>query len=315
MHIRTELTRLGIPFKDDHNSFRIVCPYPHDGSQNTHKNYGIRKDGKTSFCFVCRATGSWQKVAEKIGATKFGKTAGLYSDENASTELSAALRSRMAATALLDDDEGSCEIPEGMTPWIGGWRGFDESFLRWMNAYRWHQVITTEDGRMFTTERIWFPCIQWGEYVGFVSRRLDKLDVARYYNAPWMKAAETLFGFDAARAYKQKTMVLVEGPVDAMKLLAAGIPACAVLGTSNFGKKESMLRAAGWEHCILLYDNDNAGREGVLHAYPRIASVMQVEVMNLPEGIKDPGEMTPDDLMWLKSYVGSKNQAMQSGHP
>lgn len=303
MHIRGELTRLGIAYKENSNSFQIVCPHPHPGGgANTHKNYGIKKDGKTSFCFVCRATGSWQKVAPVLGAQKFGGT-GLVSEDGLDTNVAALVRQRLARMALDDDD--STEIPDNMKPWVGSWRGLTEPFLRAMHAQHWWQVITKDD-RMFTTERIWFPCMQVGEYVGYVSRRLDSSDIARYYNAPWMKSTEVLFGFDYARSLGGKSIVLVEGPVDAMRLLHGGVPAVAILGTNNFGEKQALLAASGYTKAYILFDNDEAGREAVPMAISKIRKVMDYEVMSLPQGKKDPGELEEAEVSWLRHYTQSR---------
>jgi hypothetical protein len=302
MHIRAELNRLGMPFKEDHNSFRIVCPFPHPGDGvNTKRNRGIKKDGTTSFCFVCRNTGSWQKIAPMIGAAKFGGT-GLLGDDAADFNLAAAIRGRMARMALNDTDDEH-EVPEGMKPWVGSWRGLSEAFLRAVNAHHWYQSVTTENGH-FTTERIWFPCIQWNEYVGYVSRRLDKRDEMRYYNAPWMKSSEVLFPFDYARTLGGDRIVLVEGPVDALKLLHGGVPAVAVLGTNNMGSKESLLSAAGYKKAFVLFDSDQAGREAAPVMRKKLLKVMDcVDVVNLPPTRKDPGELEPAEVRWLLDYI------------
>lgn len=300
MHIRTELQRLGIPYKEDANSFRIICPFPHPGDgPNMKKNRGIKKDGTTSFCFVCKQTGSWQKLAPMIGAAKFGGT-GLIGDDMADFNFSAALKARMARMALVDDDES--EVPQNMTPWVGSWRGLSEAFLRAVNAQHWYQNVETANGH-FTTERIWFPCIQWGEYVGYVSRRLDKRDEMRYYNAPWMKSSEVLFPFDYAKSLGGDRIVVVEGPVDALKLLYHGVPAVAVLGTANLGNKEAILSAAGYKKAFVLFDNDKVGIEAAPHMLKNLHKVMDAEIVNLPENRSDPGVLEPAEIQWLYKYI------------
>lgn len=300
MHIRGELSRLGIPFKDSPQWFQIICPFPHDGGLNTKRNFGIQKNGKSTSCFVCGTHGSWQKIAPVLGATKFGSS-GLISAEGIDLNLAALVRERFAELALSEADDLP-DIPEGLTPWVGSWRGLSETFLRKLQAHHWWHTIE-KDGRSFSTERIWFPCNQSGKYNGYFGRRLDNKDVARYYNAPWMHSVEMLYPFDYMRSLGGKRVVLVEGPVDALTLLQGGVPAVAILGTENLGNKHMLLAAAGYEKVYVMFDNDSAGAKAVPDAVKNYSTVMDVEVMSLPAGRDDPGKLTPDEVGWMRSYV------------
>ncbi len=220
--------------------------------------------------------------------------------------LATALRNRMAETALRDDIEDG-EVPEGMTPWEGSWRGLPETFLRRVSAMEWNQCIRTDTGRIFWTQRIWFPCVQWGTYVGYAARRLDNKDISRYWNAPWMKSSEVLFGFDLAREIAKESgitsVVVVEGPVDALRLLEAGIPAVAVMGVENIGQKESLLLSAGFRKVFILFDNDKAGRDATPDAYTRFSSVLPTEVVLCPEHREDPGKFDASETTWLRNHI------------
>ncbi len=309
MHIRTELSRLGIKFKEDHNSFSIVCPYPHPGGGvNTHLNFRLKKDGRTSHCFVCGQKGSWNRHAPTLGGAKFGAT-GLVSEEGVHVNLAAALRNRMAETALRDDVDDP-EVPEGMTPWSGTWRRFSETFLNRAGAMEWNQCTRSKEGRIFWTPRIWFPCVQFGSYVGYAARRLDTKDILPYYNAPWMKSSEVLFGFDLAREISKESgitsVALVEGPVDALRLLDAGIPAVAVLGVENLGRKEALVMAAGFKKVFIVFDNDAPGKKATPDAVQQFSAVLPVEVVCCPEEpYDDPGKFLPEHTTWLRNHMRS----------
>lgn len=294
-HIRGELQRLGLRFREDRNSFSIVCPYPHPGGGvNSHLNYRIKKDGKTSHCFVCKSTGSWQHVAGDIGASKFNSS-GLYDDAAAALDMGAALRRRQLLSLEEDDP---AEVPAGLTPWAGSWRGMSEAFLTRAKAARWLQPWYGE-----WVERIWFPCYQYGDYAGYAARRLDKVDDRRWFNAPWMKAQEVLFGFDLARSFKSDAVCVCEGPADALTLLHAGIPAVATLGTNNIGQKESLVYSAGWRRAYVVFDNDPGGVEAAPKMMARLQLVMPyTENILLPPG-KDPGNLDANELRWLREHV------------
>lgn len=303
LHIRNELTRLGIPFREDHNSFRLVCPLPHPGGDvNTHKNRSIKKDGRTGYCFVCQQTMSWMKLGPLLGAQKFGKS-GLIAEGAEDFDFAAAIRARMARTAL--SDEESHEVPKGMVPWQGSWRGLSHEFLQTVNAQRWYQTITLRDGRSFDTERIWFPCVQAGEYVGYAARRLDKREELPWYNAPWMKSAEVLYPFDRVRAMGGDAVVIVEGPFDALNLIAHGVPAMATLGAGNFGQKEALLVAAGYKRAFVLFDNDATGYDKGPKVAQQIARVIPTQIMWPPKDRQDPGKMEPGEISWFRNFIYS----------
>lgn len=312
MHIRSELSRVGLAFKERKNGFALICPHPHPGGgTNTHFNFSITKDGRGSSCFVCKPESqSWNKLCAVLGTEKFGST-GLYSADTVDRDLLATKASSILH-AMNDEsgDESFGHVPEGMTPWIGSWRGLSEPFLRSMHAHTWNQTFVTDTGHVICTPRIWFPCMQSGSYVGYVSRRLDTKDIMRYYNAPWMSTNNVLFPMDFARSYGGKAIVVVEGPVDALKLLHHGIPSVAILGTNNIGAKELLLLAYGYEKVFILFDNDPPNEQGVrpgevaaLEFYERARKVMQAQILKLPENIKDPGVLDTQGLDALKAYV------------
>lgn len=301
MHIRSELQRNGIAYRDDREWFRTVCPHPHPGDGvNTKFNFGISKDGKSCFCFVCGKHGSWQKNAGIMGCSKFGLK-GYIGDDAIDFNFAEALKLRMVQSAL-NDDVVVHDLPDNRTPWEGSWRGMSEAFLRSMSAHAWNQCRRTEDGRIHWTQRIWFPVVQWGSYAGYFGRRLDSVDIMRYYNAPWMKSSEVLFGFDAARSFHPKRVVVVEGPVDALKLLSHGVPAMSVMGVQNI-EKEQLLVAAGIEKVYVLFDADAAGQKYGPMFRDRCSSFMDTELLECPENRGDPGEFDANDCAYLRHLV------------
>ena len=101
-------------------------------------------------------------------------------------------------------------------------------------------------------------------------------------------------------------VVLVEGPYDALKLYAAGVPALAILGTGNWtAQKASILLGLGLSTVFVMMDNDKSGWE----AQDRIVKDLQQSIktvgLRLPASLKDPGGMSPSQIAWLKKKVGA----------
>lgn len=202
-------------------------------------------------------------------------------------------------------------------------------------------------------ERVWFPCQQDGEIVGWFARirseedkekfrvaaslakssylklkrskryeishlkdlekeyrrakeRYDVIKGMKYRNDDKQKTWKILFPLDyVAKTFKKsKTIVLVEGQVDALWLIFHGIPALAILGTNNWSKtKETILQSEGYERVILAMDGDKPGLKAQRRLYKTLKhSFKKVVRFTCPDD-KDPAEMTPKELRKLKELL------------
>jgi hypothetical protein len=124
----------------------------------------------------------------------------------------------------------------------------------------------------------------------------------------------------------KSSVVLVEGPRDALRLLSYGIPCMAILGTHSWSdKKSGLLEAAGVDRIITCFDGDEAGKIATnLIVYGKtvnkavrpnftplenLFTVKAVKLWNLPipkdfaEGKFDPGNLPDSYLQKLKKLV------------
>jgi len=76
---------------------------------------------------------------------------------------------------------------------------------------------------------------------------------------PGMAKSTTLFGYEVVKPFDYA--VLVESPLDAVRLFGLGIPAFATLG-AWVSKEQTTLMARCFSYVILALDNDKAGRQG-----------------------------------------------------
>jgi DNA primase len=94
--------------------------------------------------------------------------------------------------------------------------------------------------------------------------------------------------------YVGESVILVEGPLDAMWLHQNGYPqALAVLGPGLTQNQVKWLRA-NTRRVFLCFDNDNVGREGAKQARERLAK-LSVEIVRIPR-VKDVQELSALEL-------------------
>lgn len=313
VHISAELNRGGVDWRDGgRKNLKLNCPFPHEKGTDTGHNLEITKDGRKAHCWVCDWSGSWNKLARDLGLSEFNTestSTDTYTGRVAEMDLFGKLLEDLNESV---EDESTYILPDDLLPWKRKtWRGLSRSFLKKIPAFLWNQRVDLKDertGKVFNTfyvDRILWPYYQYGRLVGYVGRRLDGGDKMKYYRAEWSKAKGAFFPFDYVRQHhkRERTIVLVEGEVDALVLLQAGIPALSILGSTNWSeKKRDLLLSLGFRRVIILMDGDSAGRKAAKEIKKTLHGYFDTSVMKLAEG-EDPGAMDEDQLEWLRSRV------------
>lgn len=118
--------------------------------------------------------------------------------------------------------------------------------------------LCSEDGTAHLKERFTIPLKdQWGNVIAFLGR--SENDVPKYLTTKGNKyygRNNVLFNYDKAKNYNE--LYVVEGALDALSLIAAGIKnVVATLGCALSDTQEKLLAD---KKIILAYDNDDAGR-------------------------------------------------------
>ena len=312
-HMTSELSRGGFDWQNSsRRNIRLNCPFPHQTGMDSGYNLEVTKDGRMAHCWVCDWSGSWNKLAKELGLAKFN-------DNNFSVDTYTKRTAKLNVfSQLLDDlddvvDSDDHTLPTSeLSPWKRKeWRGLRRSFLKKIPTYFWDQRVdlrnkeTKKVFKSFTVARVLWPYYQYDRLVGYVGRRLDRGDKLKYFRAKWCKAKECFFPFDYVRTYFPKTdlVVLVEGEVDALRLLQAGIPALSILGSNNWGTiKLDLLLSLGIKKVVLLMDGDYAGRKAAIQIKNDLDGFVDVLVLRLSEG-EDPGSLEEDQLEWLRNKI------------
>ena len=138
-----------------------------------------------------------------------------------------------------------------------------------------------------------------GQLVAYAGRHAEEdvpAGVPRYKLPKTFQKSVELYNLNRALEIGRSHVVIVEGFWSAMRLHLAGIPVVAVMGTTISAAQVDLLRNAGCQSATVLFDGDAAGRTGAVAVAGKLAAHMDVQRLDLPEGIK-PDVM---DAGWLK---------------
>ncbi len=194
-------------------------------------------------------------------------------------------------------------------------KGYTEQELIAVGLWR-----TREDksgGYSFFRHRVMFPVTdRRGRPVAFSARLLDTSDkdAPKYINSSeniLFKKGELLFGAEHARVRsdnKARPLLLVEGNMDVISLVQAGIPAVAPLGTAltelQLAALFQLARGRDQATPVLCFDGDKAGLRAAARALglalPQLSPEKTLNFCFLPQG-EDPDSLVKThgaDALW-----------------
>ena len=156
--------------------------------------------------------------------------------------------------------------------------------------------------------RITFPINnEKGEVIAFSARIYNNENANKYINSKEtsiFKKGHVLFNYDKAKNHVQKTksVILVEGQMDAIRIYASGIKnVVATMGTALTKEHVSLLKKLNAK-IILMMDNDEAGEKSTLASGELLLNAkLSVEVVRLA------GEKDPDDYIIKNGVDAFKN--------
>lgn len=148
--------------------------------------------------------------------------------------------------------------------------------------------------------RIVIPIYMDHKLISFTCRDITDIQTPKYKTATNKDAIRSaIFNYDNIEKFGNA--ILVEGPMDAMKL---GDGAFSCLGVSITPEREKLIAKKCIENLYILYDNDKTGirkseeNESILENI-----VKRIHIMKL-KGINDPAELTFDRVLQLRSHFG-----------
>lgn len=135
-----------------------------------------------------------------------------------------------------------------------------------------------------------------GAPLGYAGRRVMPKEAQRFGKWKLPRAlpkGNILFNWHRARPLLKRTLIVVEGPFDAMRLWQAGYRAVvALLGSSATPSQQALLSTA--PNVIVALDGDATGRDGARNV-ARTLTATSVTVVDLPNGY-DPANLPNEHL-------------------
>lgn len=143
-------------------------------------------------------------------------------------------------------------------------------------------------------KRLMFPIMDVsGRVMAFGGRRLDESKSAKYLNSNEsliFQKKKNLFAMNLAKNSGSRTLILVEGYMDAISLHQRGVTnVVASLGTALTEEQGKLIRKYS-DKVVLSYDSDGAGQNAILKGLEVLSNLgMEGQVLQM-EGAKDPDE-------------------------
>jgi DNA primase len=162
-----------------------------------------------------------------------------------------------------------------------------------------------------------------GAVVGFTGRILPDSPEAdktgKYVNTPETivyKKRRLVYALDRAKEQIKRAdfAVLVEGNMDAVSSHEAGVKNVVAVSGTAFSTDQIDILKRYCTRIALAFDADIAGQNAVARALPHAwKNGLQVMVVTLPEGFKDPDEVIrKDPKLWVQAISGAKDMIAHS---
>jgi DNA primase len=191
-------------------------------------------------------------------------------------------------------------------------RGFTESILKYNSVgyYAGHNDYS------FMRRRIIFPVRTIdGKIAGFTGRSIidnaeerKQQGITKWLHSSGLHKYESFPKsylvynvHDAKKSPKRESIIVVEGPIDVLRLQQFGIMnVVAIFGTSMNRHQEMLIRQTGARVLIPLFDDDDAGHRARLGMQNRFGKrdIISIRNIDLPKG-KDPGDLLEEEVQEL----------------
>lgn len=312
------------------SAYKALCPF----HQEKTPSFVVQRGDTHYHCFGCSAHGdaieflmqhlnfSFMEAVESL-AERFHvplereESSGEKGVQTSLLKEASALASQFYHTCLLHTDEGKAPLrylyQRGLT--IDFIRRFEVGFAPSEGALFWKVMrgekiaeeillaagLLTEGNRPFFRDRITFPIRSpMGAVIGFSARKYkEETFGGKYINTPEtsiFKKSRLLFGlnYSRRRIAKERRVLIVEGQIDCLKLIEAGLDLTVAAQGTAFGESHAEeLKKLGVRAAYLLFDGDTAGET----AASKVGDLLQkkgieVFVVNFPKGTDPDSYLT-----------------------
>ncbi len=245
----------------NHESTFVRCPYHTEATPSFRIFHSpASKSPGYGKCYGCGASHPWNEFAPKLGLKGW--------EASKPTDLFAASLRLEDTTEPEKEELTFSELPPDKV-----WRSIPTNFMITTGAMKC--------ANQWGTTMVWLPVNVLDRQRGYIKARLRKdADKPSYINSKgsWSRDSGLyLYDYVRTRWSKLKTVVLVEGPRDGLRLNYLGIPTISILGTQSWGpRKTRYLELLGVDRVVLCMDGDDAG----------VAAVEKITPLLEPQGLE-----------------------------
>lgn len=291
MTVQDYLITKGIEFATENDELRTKCLFSGCDENSKHKGhlYFKQKTGQY-FCHKCAESGNLITLAQFFGddPRELGLVEGrgyLTQTRNEKNQVERILPSEI--------EQWHNQLPEDVRNWLVAERGISESVVA--------DARIGWDGKHIT-----IPIFDENGKLLFVKRRQHQKNGQgpKYLNQKGAKA--TIFG--AERLEGVDAVVICEGELDALLLRSKGMAAVSSTGGAKTFPKEWTEHFADIPNVFIIYDNDDAGRDGARKVGEMIP---HARIAVLPSEVGNGGDVT--DFFKLGNTTEDFVQLLENG--
>lgn len=271
-----------------HGWIAIPCPFCTD----TGHHLGIPLSGEYGYCWKCGGKSIEYLVRTLIDVDEYELQIILEEYDGSSTH---------KARKALNNNVEKINLPGGEL------RDIHTEYLRKRNFDpEYIQKMYKIQGTWLDNEypyRIIIPIILEGKVVSFQARAIRKNDEPRYKMLAEEKsiisAKKTLYNIDNC---KKNSIIVVEGVTDVWRL---GEDSCATFGVGSTPEQVQLLRK--YKNVFIVFDPERKAQDRarklakLVSAYGNSVEIVDTELDH------DPGDMTKEEVVWLKKELNLIN--------
>jgi len=267
---------------------------------------GINLTSKKFRCWRCKKKGVATDIIQELESCSFAEANSILSQF---IDPYAGLHSTKTVRELSKKKE--TPLPKSCS------KEFDETALNYLRERNFSPNKLIEKYDLYCNGylgkykfRIIIPVIINGLRVGFTSRDYTKKNPIRYRRCPLeectMDPAEWLYNYDSIRP--GENVILVEGPTDVWRM---GDGAISTLSTEFTNKQINLLLEKEIDRVTILFDSERTAQDQADKFANNLSPfIKEVEVVQLPEGIEDPGKLTDSQATELKDFLKKNLQGV-----
>ena len=261
------------------------------GHEDSHPSWSVNRDTHVHFCFSCGYRGTLTQLLTDLTGT-------------APVDLSEELKKQSFLSRIAAREEPEQTLEPVISEWAITNILSDVPERLLQLRYLLRSAVDRYQVRWNRDTRQWVLPLRSsrGDLLGAQYRQSGSVLTL----PAGLPKSTTLFGYNEVK--QNDWAVLVESPLDAVRLFGLGIPAFASLG-AWVSKQQAILMARAFSYVIMALDNDKAGNEGAAVLKPMLrkqgCAALDWDYTGLVDAdgnpAKDVGDV-PDDEALVKAH-------------